>query len=74
MTEDEAYFHKISDELVREKTGKDWKQWSDIATDWHMKGMGMTAISWQLRERYKLSPWWSHVVAARCEYERKINF
>jgi len=73
MPGDEANFRKISDELVREKTGKDWSEWSAIVNGWYAKGMGLTAVSWQLRERYKLSPWWCQLVAARCEHERKTG-
>ena len=73
MPEKESDFRKISDESVQEKTGRGWEEWFKILDEWSIKERGQTFITWQLRERYKLSPWWAQVIATRYEWERRLR-
>lgn len=61
---------KIKDEVVKRKTGKSWEQWFMILDKMKAKQLGHTATAKQLREKYKLSSWWSQVVTARYEKEK----
>ena len=63
-------FANISDEKVKEKTGKSWKQWSKILDGLDIESNGHRHASMTLYHKHKLSPWWSQAVTIRYEWER----
>jgi hypothetical protein len=66
-------FAKISDEKVKEKTGKSWKQWSKILDGLDVKSNGHRHATTTLNQKHKLSPWWSQAVTIRYEWERGLR-
>jgi len=62
-------FGKISDEKVKEKTGKSWKQWFRILDALDVKTNGHRFPSMTLFHKHRLSPWWSQAVTIRYEWE-----
>ncbi len=73
MTEKKAGFRIISDESVREKTGKSWREWLVILDEWGTKEKGHTLTAKYLQEHHKLSPWWAQAVTIRYELERGLR-
>jgi hypothetical protein len=66
-------FVKISDEKVKEKTGKRWKQWFKILDGLDVKSNGHRYATKMLGYKHKLSPWWSQAVTIRYEWERGLR-
>ena len=66
-------FGKISDEKVKEKTGKSWKQWFRILDALDVKTNGHRFASMTLYHKHKLSSWWSQAVTIRYEWERGLR-
>jgi hypothetical protein len=74
MAENEAEIRDISDETVKQNTGRKWQQWIDKLDDWGMvtiSGHDMTVKF--LIAQYQLSPWWAEAVTVRYEWERGIK-
>lgn len=63
----------VSDNAVRAKTGKFWREWFAILDRWDAGGKGHAATAKHLAEAYSLNPWWSQTVAVRWELERGIR-
>jgi hypothetical protein len=67
---EKTIFAKISDEKVKEKTGKSWKQWFKILDDLDIATNGHRFASMTLYNKHKLTPWWCQAVTIRYEWER----
>lgn len=66
-------FAKISDEKVKEKTGKTWKQWFKIIDRLDIGTRGHKFVAMRLFNKHKLNPWWSQAVTIRYEWERGLR-
>lgn len=69
----QTLFRKISNESVKVRTGKNWKQWLAILDKFNVKKNGHKLAAKHLYDRYKLGPWWSQAVAIRYEWERGLR-
>ena len=63
----------ISEQSVREKTGKGWDEWYAILDGWDAAEKGHTATARYLREEHNVRPWWAQAVTVRYEWERGIK-
>jgi len=63
----------IKDEIVREATGKSWKEWFTVLDEWGAQGKRHFESSKYLREEYGLNAWWSHAISFRYEWERGLR-
>lgn len=63
-------YFKISDEKVKEKTGRTWKEWFKILDELKAKDIGHAATAKKLLRDYRLSGWWAQVVTIRYEKEK----
>ena len=63
----------FSDEIVKERTGKSWKQWFAILDQWGAKGKGHPAIARYLNERHDVTSWWCQSITVRYEWERGLR-
>ncbi len=63
-------FAKISDEKVKERTGKTWQQWFKILDGIDVKTNGHRHAVMTLSSKHTLSPWWSQAVTIHYEWER----
>lgn len=66
-------FVKISDEAVKGKTGKTWKQWFRILDSVDVASNGHRHAAMTLHTKHKLNPWWSQAVTIRYEWERGLR-
>ncbi len=66
-------FVKISDEKVKVKTGKTWRQWFKILDGLDVGKNGHRFASMTMFKKYKLNPWWSQAVTIRYEWERGLR-
>ena len=73
MAEKKAGTRGISDETVREKTGKSLAEWFKILDEWGMKEKGHTLTARYLEQQHGVSPWWSQMLTVRYEYERGLR-
>jgi hypothetical protein len=73
MPTSSTVFRNISEEAVKEKTGKTWKQWFSILDRFNVEEQGHKLAARHLLERYKLGPWWSQAVVIRFEWERGLR-
>ena len=73
MTGKKAGTRRISDETVREKTGKGWAEWFHILDKWGMQEKGHTLAARYLLEHHGISPWWAQSVVIRYEWERGLR-
>jgi hypothetical protein len=62
---------KISDDAVKKRTGKNWKEWFSILNKAGAKKMGHKDIAILLSEKYHLPDWWSQMVTVQFEQELK---
>jgi len=62
---------KISDDAVKKRTGKNWKEWFSILNKASAKKMEHKAIAKLLHTKYGLSSWWSQMVTVQYEQENK---
>ena len=60
----------ISDQKVKEGTGKNWTQWRAFLDAYNVKEKGHKETAKHLVARHKLTPWWAQVVTIRYEKER----
>jgi len=63
-------FAKISDEKVKEKTGRGWKQWFKILDALDISTNGHRFAAMTLHHKHKLTSWWCQAVTIRYEWER----
>jgi uncharacterized protein YndB with AHSA1/START domain len=63
----------ISDESVREKTGRGWAEWFAILDAFDCAAQGHTATARFLAEEHGVSAWWSQAVTVRYELERGLR-
>jgi hypothetical protein len=73
MAELKAGSRSIKNESVRVKTGKGWEEWFSILDTWRAQEKGNMLSAKHLRETYGVSPWWSHAITARYEWERGLR-
>ncbi len=66
-------FRGISDDRVRERTGKTSAEWYRILDEWGAREKGHTLAAKQLLQEYGLSPWWAQAVTIRWEYARGLR-
>ncbi|HTY36979.1 MAG TPA: hypothetical protein VMH23_07695 [Bacteroidota bacterium] len=69
MPKAQSNFAKISDEKVRERTGKSWKQWFRIIDGLDLETNGHRHVAMTMFHKYKLNAWWSQAVTIRYEWE-----
>lgn len=63
-------YSKISDEKLKIKTGKVWKEWTKVLDTMKAKDIGHTETANKLSTKYRLSGWWAQFVTIRYEKER----
>jgi hypothetical protein len=73
MPKTQTTFAKISDEKVKEKTGKTWMQWFKILDGLDIETNGHRHAAMTMYNKYKLNPWWSQAVTIRYEWERGLR-
>jgi hypothetical protein len=73
MVKKQSHFAIISDEKVREKTGKSWKQWFKILDDLDLATNGHRFAAMMIYHKYTLTPWWCQAVTIRYEWERGFH-
>jgi uncharacterized protein YndB with AHSA1/START domain len=64
---------RISDEAVKAKTGKTWKQWLAILDRWDAAGKGHAATAKHLHEEHGVDGWWAQTITVRHEKERGLR-
>jgi hypothetical protein len=64
---------RMSDEAVKERTGKVWAEWFRILDKAGAKKWNHKDITKYLHEKQKVSEWWSQMVAVDYEHERGIR-
>lgn len=64
---------KLSDETLREATGKDWPQWFAVLDAWGAATRGHTEIARHLREEHAVDGWYAQSVAVGYEQERGLR-
>ncbi|HKR60732.1 MAG TPA: DUF4287 domain-containing protein [Pyrinomonadaceae bacterium] len=60
---------RMSDEAVKAKTGKTWKEWFAILTRAGASKMSHQEIVMLLSSKYEVGPWWQQMVTV--EFERQ---
>ena len=73
MPAQEFKFAGISDEAVRAKTGKGWKEWIAIVDIFGARKMAHKDISKYLYKNLKVSGWWCHMVTVGYEQARGLR-
>ena len=64
---------RMSDEAVKERTGKTWSEWFKILDKAGAKKWRHQDISTYLAQTHKVGPWWSQMVAVPYEHARGIR-
>lgn len=64
---------QMSDEAVKARTGKVWSEWFEILDKAGAKKWTHQEISGHLREKHKVGPWWSQMVAVPYEHSRGLR-
>jgi hypothetical protein len=73
MPTTQTNFAKISEEKIKERTGKSWKQWVSILDRLDVETNGHRFVVMTIYREYKLSSWWSQGVVIRYEWERGLR-
>ena len=73
MPAKKTIFQKISDDAVRAKTDRAWRDWFGILDKFGLKEKGHTQSAKHLRDKYGLSAWWAQAVTIRYEWERGLR-
>ena len=73
MPEAQTTFAKISDEKVREKTGKSWKEWFKIIDGLEIGTNGHRHVAMTMFNKFKLNAWWSQAVTIRYEWDHGLR-
>ena len=63
----------MSDEAVKAKTGKNWKQWFDILDRAGGKKMSHQEMVKCVSSEHKAGPWWQQMIAATYEQQRGMR-
>ncbi len=63
----------VSEEKVRQKTGRGSQDWYALLDAWSAHEKGHTAIARHLREEHDVDPWWAQSITVRYEYERGLR-
>jgi hypothetical protein len=66
-------FVKISDEAVKQTTGRSWKDWFKVLDAFDVRTNGHKPAAKHLSAKYNLGPWWSQAVTIRYEWERGLR-
>lgn len=64
---------KLSDEALREATGKGWPQWFAVLDAWGAASRGHTEIAGHVREDHGVDGWYAQSVAVGYEQERGLR-
>jgi hypothetical protein len=64
---------RMSDEAVKERTGKTWPQWFKILDQAGAKKMRHQDISAYLNKEHKVGPWWCQMIAVPYEHARGLR-
>jgi hypothetical protein len=64
---------RMSDEAVKERTGKTWPEWFKILDKAGAKKMRHQDISAYLAKEHKVGPWWCQMIAVPYEHERGLR-
>lgn len=64
---------RMSDEAVKAKTGKDWKEWFSILDKAGAKKMTHQEIATYLYNKQNVGPWWTQMVAVTYEQQRGLR-
>jgi len=73
MAETSPEFRRLSEDSVRQRTGKGWADWFTILDEWGAAEHGHTASARHLHDAYGISPWWAQAVTVRYENERGLR-
>jgi len=60
---------RMSDDAVKAKTGKNWKQWFAVLDKAGAQKMTHQEIAQYLSEKQSVPPWWSQMVTATYEHQ-----
>ena len=63
----------MSDDAVKTKTGKDWKQWFAILDKAGAKKMSHQEIATYLHNKQGVGPWWTQMVTVTYEQQRGLR-
>jgi hypothetical protein len=63
----------MSDEAVKDRTGKTWDQWFTILDNAGAKKLQHREISAYLAEKHKVGPWWAQMIAVPYEHDRGLR-
>ncbi|MFD0552882.1 hypothetical protein ACFQ0X_29665 [Streptomyces rectiviolaceus] len=64
---------KLSDQALREATGKDWPQWFAALDAWGATARGHTEIARHVREEHAVDGWYAQSVTVGYEQERGLR-
>ncbi len=64
---------RMSDEAVKAKTGKTWKQWFTILDKADAKKLSHQEIAQYLSTQQGVGPWWQQMVAVTYEHARGLR-
>jgi hypothetical protein len=64
---------RMSDEAVKERTGKVWAEWFRILDKAGAKKMPHKEIAAYLRDEQDVGPWWGQMVSVAYEHERGLR-
>jgi hypothetical protein len=64
---------RMSDEAVKERTGKVWAEWLKVLDKAGAKKWEHREIAAYLRDKQKVGPWWGQMVAVGYEQERGLR-
>ena len=63
----------VSDQAVRDKTGKGWDEWLSVLDRYAVKEKGHTQTAKHLQESWGVSSWWAQCITVRYEWERGLR-
>jgi hypothetical protein len=64
---------RVGDEVLKQRTGKIWKEWFSILDIAGAKKMNHTEIATVLHEKYSVPGWWCQMVAVGYEHSRGLR-
>jgi uncharacterized protein YndB with AHSA1/START domain len=73
MKEKSQMINRVSDEAVKAKTGKNWKEWFSILDKEGAKKLTHKEIVALLSKKYKVGSWWRQMVAVSYEQARGLR-
>jgi uncharacterized protein YndB with AHSA1/START domain len=63
----------ISDQAVKARTGRTWRQWTSLLDRWGARKKGHPATARWLREHHGVSAWWAQAITVRYEQDRGLR-